>query len=65
MNVKLLRISTGEEIVAEVLEETDDTITVKNGLVCLPQQSSVGFMPWATVIDKMAPEITMSKMHVV
>ena len=32
MNCKLLRIITGEEVVAEVLEETDDTITVKNGL---------------------------------
>tara|TARA_B100001559_G_scaffold269067_1_gene236465 strand:+ start:391 stop:675 length:285 start_codon:yes stop_codon:yes gene_type:complete len=65
MNVKLLRISTGEEIVAEVLEETDDSVTVKNGLVCIPQQSSVGFIPWATVIDKQEPEITVSKRFIV
>tara|TARA_B100000035_G_scaffold165034_1_gene140675 strand:+ start:28 stop:312 length:285 start_codon:yes stop_codon:yes gene_type:complete len=65
MNVKLLRISTGEEVVAEILEETDDSITVKNGLVCIPQQQSVGFIPWATVVDKMEPEITVSKRFVV
>ena len=65
MNVKLLRISTGEEVVAEIVEETDDSITVKNGLVCIPQQQSVGFIPWATVVDKMEPEITVSKRFVV
>ena len=65
MNVKLIRIITGEEVVAELLEETDDSITVKNGLVALPQAQSVGFMPWATVIDKQEPEITVSKNHIV
>ena len=65
MNCKLLRIITGEEVVAEVLEETDDTITVKNGLVVLPQQNSVGFMPWATVIDKENPETVVNRNHIV
>jgi len=65
MNVKLLRISTGEEVVAEVIEENDASITVRNGLVCIPQQQSVGFIPWATVVDKMKPEITVSKQFIV
>ena len=65
MNVKLLRISTGEEIVAEIVEENAASITVKNGLVCVPQQSSVGFIPWATVVDKLNPEIEVSKQFIV
>ena len=65
MNVKLLRISTGEELVAEIVNETDESITVKNGLVCIPQQNSVGFMPWATVVDKSEPEITMGRQFIV
>ena len=65
MNVKLIRVVTGEEIVAEVVSETDDTITVKNGLVVLPTGQSIGFAPWATVISKEEPEITMSRKHVV
>ena len=65
INVKLLRIITGEEIIAEVLSETDDTITVQNGLVVIPNPQGVGFAPWATVIDKDNPEVTMSKRHVV
>ena len=65
MNVKLIRIITGEEVVAELVEESSEFITVRNGLVALPQAQSVGFMPWATVIDKQAPDITLSKNHVV
>ena len=65
MNVKLLRISTGEEVVAEIVEETADSITIKNGLVVLPNAQNVGFAPWATVVDRQEPEITMSKQFLV
>ena len=65
MNVKLLRISTGEELVAEIVEENDESITVRNGLVCVPQQQSVGFIPWASVVDKMEPEITVGRQFIV
>ena len=65
IDVKLLRITTGEEVVAELLSETEETITVQNGLVVLPTNTGVGFAPWAMVISKENPEITMSKRHVV
>ena len=65
MNVKLIRVVTGEEVVAEVVSETDDTITVQNALVVLPTGQSVGFAPWATVISKDEPEITMSRDHII
>ena len=65
IDVKLFRITTGEEVVAEVLSETDETITIQNGLVVLPTNTGVGFAPWATVISKETPEITVSKNHIV
>ena len=65
MNVKLIRVVTGEEIVAEVVSETDDTITVQNALVVLPTNNGVGFAPWATVISKDEPEIIVSRNHLV
>jgi len=65
IDVKLLRIVTGEEVVAELVSEDETTITVKNGLVVLPTNTGVGFAPWATVIDKDNPEITVSRNHVV
>jgi|TARA_A100001515_G_scaffold54041_1_gene42768 hypothetical protein len=65
IDVKLFRIITGEEVVAELVSETENTVTVKNGLVVLPTNNGVGFAPWATVIDNDNPEITMSRQHVV
>jgi hypothetical protein len=65
MNVKLIRVVTGEEIVAEVVSETDGTITVQNALVVLPTNNGVGFAPWATVVSKDDPEITVSRNHLV
>jgi len=65
IDVKLLRIVTGEEVIAELLSETEETITVQNGLAVLPTNNGVGFAPWATVISKEDPEITISKTHVV
>ena len=65
IDVKLIRVTTGEEVVAELISESDDSITVKNGLVVLPTNNGVGFAPWATVIHPDEPEITLSKDHVV
>ena len=65
MNVKLLRIVTGEEVIAELLSEDTDTITVKNGLVVIPNAQGVGFAPWATVISKQEPEITVERKFIV
>ena len=65
MNVKLLRIVTGEEVIAELLSEDTDTITIKNGLVVLPNANGVGFAPWATVISKQEPNITVDRKFIV
>ncbi len=65
IDVKLLRIVTGEEVIAELIDENAASITVQNGLVVLPTNSGVGFAPWATVISKDKPEITISKTHLV
>jgi hypothetical protein len=65
MNVKLLRIVTGEEVIAELLSEDTDTITVKNGLVVIPNANGVGFAPWATVISKQKPEIAIDRKFLV
>ena len=65
IDVKLFRIVTGEEVVAELVEESSEFITVKNGLVVLPSAQNVGFAPWATVINREKPEITVNRNHIV
>ena len=65
IDVKLFRITTGEEVVAELVSQTEDTVTVRNGLVVLPTNNGVGFAPWATVIDNDNPEIELSWKHII
>ena len=65
MDIKLLRIITGEEVIAELIDWSNGMMTVRNGLVVLPQGSQYGFAPWATVIDNEQPEITLDMKHIV
>ena len=65
INAKLIRVMTGEEVVAELVSETESDITIKNALVVIPQPQNVGFAPWATVISKEVRDITVSKSHVI
>jgi hypothetical protein len=66
IDVKLFRIATGEEVIAELISEDDNFVTVKNGLVVIPTaQGGVGFAPWASVIDRTIPELIIAKNHIV
>ena len=66
MNVKLFRIATGEEVVAELISEDDNFVTLKNGLVVLPSADGrVGFAPWASVVDRSIPELIIARNHIV
>ena len=65
IDVKLFRITTGEEVVAELGRSSADILTVRNGLVVLPTNNGVGFAPWATVIDNDNPEIELSWKHII
>ena len=65
MNIKLFRIITGEEVIAELVSEDDTTVTIQNGLVVIPSGQSVGFAPWAYTINKEEPEITVSRSHII
>mgnify|MGYP001337284636 FL=1 len=65
LNVKLFRIVTGEEVIAEVISEDDTTVTVQNGLVVLPTGQSVGFAPWSPVVDEDNRELVVSRNHIV
>ena len=43
MDVRLFRIVTGEEVIAEVVDENASTFTLRNGLVVSPQAQNIGF----------------------
>lgn len=54
MDVRVLKLITGEEIVGEFVSETEDAITVKNtlSLMIQPSQNGVGyaFVPWCPMV---------------
>ena len=65
MNVKVLRMNTGEEVVFTMVNETDNTIEIENPLVGVPSaQGQIGFAPWAPLV-KCDETITISKEFVV
>ena len=65
MNVKLLRLKSGEDVIADVtLVDTEDTIKIENPAVLMPMgqqqqggQMSMGFGPWAPFADEQKFEI--------
>jgi hypothetical protein len=66
MNIKLIRFTFGQEVVSELVEETDTTITIKNSLAVIPTtQGTMAFVPFVPLMDKGKDEVVISKIHVV
>ena len=64
MNVKLLRLKSGEDVIADVtLVDTEDTIKIENPAMLMPTGQSqgghvqMGFGPWAPFADEQKFEI--------
>ena len=55
MNVKLIRMWSGEDVVADLIKEDKDVIVIANSIVAIPaQQGQIGFAPWSPLVDKNA-----------
>ena len=66
MNVKLIRMSSGEDVIAEVVRQDDDTITIQNGIVGVPSsQGTLSFVAWSPMLSKTEKEITVFNRFVV
>ena len=51
MNVKLIRMWSGEDVVADLMEEKEDTIVLTNPIVAIPNgQGTLGFAPWSPLL---------------
>jgi|GEM_PF-3313416 hypothetical protein len=75
-NVMVIRLQTGEDIIAEVSEENGDVIMLKNAFVIIPMQSKPGqpvqlmmtpYMPYSAddvisiAIDKIVTQVKPKK----
>ena len=55
MDVKLIRMHSGEELVAELIEDKGDTFVLGNPIVMVPgRDGNIGFAPWCPLAD---PEV--------
>jgi hypothetical protein len=54
MTIKLIRMWSGEDVIADVIEENEYTITMENPIVAVPSQKpgQIGFAPWSPLHKK-------------
>jgi len=68
-NIKIIRLSTGEDVIGEI-EEKDDRIVVRKSFVLIPRQTAPGgpvqlmLSPWQPYTDDEAIEVTNDKVIV-
>ena len=60
MTVKLIRMWSGEDVIADVTKENTDSITITDPIVAVPsqQQGQIAFAPWSPLLQKDAIEVT-------
>ena len=51
MNVKLIRMWSGEDVVCDLLETKDNSIVITNPIVAIPSgKGQMGFAPWSPIL---------------
>ena len=66
MNVKLIRMWSGEDVVADLIEEKEDSIVFCNPIVAVPTgQGQMGFAPWSPLLKGKNEELEVTKSYVV
>ena len=67
MNVKLIKMWSGEDVITDLVKETDDSIVIKNPIVIVPagQEGQVGLAPWSPLLKGKDTELEVTKRYVV
>jgi len=67
MSIKYIRFMSGENVIAELVEDNVDNIVVRNPIVAVPtaSENQLGFAPWAPLQDPAVDSITVDKLAVI
>ena len=66
MNVKVIRMWSGEDVIADLVKEGEETITVCNPIVAVPTSAGqMGFAPWAPLLSDKNVELDITRKYVV
>ena len=60
MTVKLIRMWSGEDVIADIVEENTDSVVITDPIVAVPsqQEGRIAFAPWAPLLQKDKLEVT-------
>jgi len=66
MTVRLIRMWSGEDVIADITKEDTDSITFTDPIVAVPsqQQGQIAFAPWSPLLAK-GSGIEVTKKYVV
>ena len=57
---------SGEDVVADLVKETEDSITITNPIVAVPSgQGQMGFAPWSPLLEGRDVELEVTKKYVI
>ena len=66
MNVKLMRMWSGEDVIADLIEEKDDSVVIANPIVAVPAgNGQMGFAPWSPLLKGKDEELEVTKKYIV
>jgi hypothetical protein len=70
MNVKLIRMWSGEDVIADLIDDkTDmgqDVIVISNPIVAVPAgNGQLGFAPWSPLLKGKGEELEITKKYIV
>ncbi len=67
MTVQYIRMMSAENVIADVVSEDSDTVTIRNPIVAMlsGQEGTLGFAPWAPLQDPALDEVTIPRSTIV
>ena len=70
MNVKLIRMWSGEDVIADLIDDKsdmgEDVIVIANPIVAIPAgNGQMGFAPWSPLLKGKNEELNVTKKYVV
>jgi len=66
MNVKLIRMWSGEDVIADQVGDLNDNIVIRNPIVAIPTgNGQMGFAPWSPLLKDKNIDLEVSKKYIV
>ena len=61
-----MRMWSGEDVIADLIEEKDDSVVISNPIVAVPTgNGQMGFAPWSPLLKGKNEELEVTKKYIV